>query len=290
MVTIHTSDDILRLLANNPEWKAAVRREILTEELLNLPARFDQFVGKTEQFQSETQQAIGELRQFHENQLEFNEDQRRFNADTKEFIAEQRQFNEDQRQFNADTKEFIAEQRQFNDDQRQFNEDQRQFNARVEGFMERTDARFDRIEDDISNMRGEYARNSAIREADFIAENMGFQLVRVLTWDDLRDLLRTADTTGIPTSQLQSFRRADLVIETVDAGGATNYIAVEVSNSADERDTRRAIRNAGFLTRFTGHSALAAIASVRNDHRIQGTIDSGQVHWHPLPNRERAAE
>lgn len=262
MVTISTSEDLLRVLRENPEWKEAVRREILTEELLNLPARFDRFAASTEQFQSETQQAIGELRQFHENQLEFNEDQRQFNADTKEFIA----------------------------DQRRFNEDQRQFNARVEGFMERTDARFDRIEDDISNMRGEYARNSAIREADFIAENMGFQLVRVLTWDDLRDLLRTADTTGIPTSQLQSFRRADLVIETVDAGGATNYIAVEVSNSADERDTRRAIRNAGFLTRFTGHSALAAIASVRNDHRIQGTIDSGQVHWHPLANRERSAE
>ena len=65
MVTIHTSDDILRVLAENPEWKAAVRREILTEELLNLPARFDQFVGKTEQFQSDTQQAIGELRQFN---------------------------------------------------------------------------------------------------------------------------------------------------------------------------------------------------------------------------------
>ena len=227
MVTIHTSDDILRLLAENPEWKAAVRREILTEELMNLPARFDQFVGKTEQFQSDTQQAIGELHQF---------------------------------------------------------------NARVEGFMERTDARFDRIEDDISNMRGEYARNSAIREADFIAENMGFQVVRVLTWDDLRDFLRTADTTGIPISQLQSFRRADLVIETVDVGGATNYIAVEVSNSADERDTRRAIRNAGFLTRFTSHPAHAAIASVRNDRRIQEDIDSGQVYWHQLADRDAPAE
>ena len=234
MVTIHTSDDLLRLLAENPEWKAAVRREILTEELMNLPARFDRFAATTEQFQSDTQQAIGELRQF--------------------------------------------------------NDDQRQFNTRVEGFMERTDARFDRIEDDISNMRGEYARNSAIREADFIAENMGFQMVRVLTWDDLRDFLRTADTTGIPVSQLQSFRRADLVIETIDVGGATNYIAVEVSNSADERDTRRAIRNAGFLTRFTGHSAHAAIASVRNDRRIQEEIDSGQVYWHQLADRDGQAE
>ena len=70
MVTINTSDDLLRALRENPEWKEAVRREILTEELMNLPARFDKFVGE---------------------QRRFNDEQRRFND-------EQRQFNDDQRQ------------------------------------------------------------------------------------------------------------------------------------------------------------------------------------------------
>ncbi len=227
MVIIHTSDDLLRVLRENPEWKAEVRREILTEELLSLPARFDSFVAKTEQFMEKTDQ-------------------------------------------------FIDEQRQFND--------------RVEGFMVRTDRRFSRIEDDISNMRGEYARNTAIGEAPDIAEHMGFQMIRVLSRDDLRELLRASDTSGIATSQLQSFRRADLVIEAADSDGNIHYIAVEASNTGDERDTRRSIRNAVFLARFTGQPAHSAIASVRNDYRIQDTIDSGQVYWHALADRDSRAE
>ena len=241
MVTIHTSDDILRLLRENPEWKEAVRREILTEELMNLPARFDTFVAGTEGF-----------------------------------IEEQRQFNE--------------EQRQFNEEQRQFNEEQRQFNDRVDGFIERTNRRFSRLENDISNMRGEYARNTAVGEAADIAEYMGFQMMRILSMDDLRELLRTSDTSGIATSELQSFRRADLVIETADGDGNIHYIAVEASNAGDERDTRRAIRNAEFLARFTGQLAHPAIASVRNDYRIQDIIDSGQVYWHALADRDSQAE
>ncbi len=234
MVIIHTSDDLLRVLRENPEWKAEVRREILTEELLSLPARFDRFVTKTEQFMEKTDRFIEK------------------------------------------TDQFIDEQRQFND--------------RVEGFMVRTDLRFGRIEDDISNMRGEYARNIAVGEAEDIAEDMGFRMLRTLTRDDLRELLRTSDTTGIATSELQSFRRADLVIEAADADGVVHYIAVEISNVADERDTRRAIRNAGFLARFTGQPTHSSIASVRNDYRIQDTIDSGQVYWHALADRDSPTE
>ena len=54
MVTISTPDDLLRVLRERPEWKEAVRREILTEELMNLPARFDRFVASTEQFIAST--------------------------------------------------------------------------------------------------------------------------------------------------------------------------------------------------------------------------------------------
>ena len=265
MVTINTADDLLRALRENPEWKEAVRREILTEELMSLPARFDRFVE--------------EQRQFNEDQLRFNDEQRQFNEDQLRFNDEQRQFNDDQLRFND-------EQRQFNQDQLRFNDEQRQFNERVEGFIERTDRRFTRLENDISNMRGEYARDIAVGEAPDIAEYMGFRMMRVLSRDDLRELLRTSDTSGIAPSELQSFRRADLVIETADADENVHYIAVEASNTGDERDTRRAIRNAEFLARFTGQPAHSAIASIRNDERIREAIESGQVYWHRLEDRD----
>lgn len=65
MVTINTPEDLLRVLREQPEWKATVRREILTEELMNLPARFDRFVEEQRQFKSDNEEFIAEQRQFN---------------------------------------------------------------------------------------------------------------------------------------------------------------------------------------------------------------------------------
>ena len=240
MVTIHTSDDILRLLRERPEWKEAVRREILSDELMNLPARFDSFV----------------------------EEQRQFNAETQEFITEQRQFN-------AETQEFITEQRQFN-------VEQQQFNARIDSFANRTDARFGRLEGDLSNMKDEYSISKTARDAEGIAYDMGFKFVRTLSISELLALVTSNDTADLARGDLRSFRLADLVIEATGENDATHYIALEVSYTADQRDTYRALRNANYLTRFTGHPAHAAIASVRNDREVQDLVDGGQVYWYEL--------
>ena len=44
MTTINSQEDFLRALAENPEWRAAVRAQILGDEQLQLPVRFDAFV------------------------------------------------------------------------------------------------------------------------------------------------------------------------------------------------------------------------------------------------------
>ena len=229
MVIIHTSDDLLRVLRENPEWRAEVRREILTEELLSLPARFDRFVAKTEQFIEKTEQFI--------------------------------------------------------DEQRQFNEGQRQFNATVEGFMARTDQRFARMEGDISEMKDNHAISKTVRDAEGIAHDMGYKFIRTLNISDLLAMVASNDTVDLETGELRSFRLADLVIEAADGDETIRYIAMEVSYTADRRDTGRAIRNAGFLTRFTGRPAHPAVASIRNDRGIQDLIDSGQVYWYELEDR-----
>ena len=143
MVTINTTDDLLRALDENPRWQEAVRHRILTEELMRLPARFDRFVAVTEAFM------------------------------------------EEQRQVNANTAEFIDEQRQFNAEQRQINAEQRETNARMEGHIARIDNAMDRIREDIGTMKADHARTNTAREARGIAYNMGFQLVRTLSYDDL---------------------------------------------------------------------------------------------------------
>ena len=253
MTTINNQEDFLRALEENPQWKAAVRALILGEELLRLPAHFDAFVNQMNAFVDRTTAFVDRMTVF---------------------VDEQRQINDnEQRQFNA-------EQRQINDEQRQFNAEQRQFN---EGFTRR----LDRIEGDIGNLRGAYARVTALRDAMSIAMDMGFEYVRTVPHDELVLMAQRA-AGSIPTNELRSFRQADLIIEATD-GSATHYIAVETSYTADQRDTGRAQRNARFLADFTGHAAHPAIASVRNDRHATQVIDSGGVYWHPLNDRGPAA-
>ncbi len=50
MATINTIQDLIRLLRENEEWRNAVRRELLTEELLELPQRFAEYVAANDKW------------------------------------------------------------------------------------------------------------------------------------------------------------------------------------------------------------------------------------------------
>ena len=185
--------------------------------------------------------------------------------------------------FAARVDKFIADQEQFNDEQRQFNDEQRQLNDRVI-------ARLDRIEGDLSYFKNRFSESQVGQEAATIAMAMGFTLERVVGNVDLVQLCQHPDARHLPQGDLISFTRADLVIEVSDEDGDHQFIAVEISYTADQRDTTRAQRNASYLTRLTGQPAHAAVASARNDHETQGLIDAGTIWWYPLADQTDGAE
>ena len=154
-----------------------------------------------------------------------------------------------------------------------FAQEQKTWNTNVE-------ARLNRIEGDMSGLKGDYARTRAIQDARGIAEDRGLEYVRTLTNDDLNGMARG----NLDRDVLRSFRNADLVIEAT-YGTASRFIAMEISYTADQRDCSRAIRNAELITRFTGEPALPVIASVRNDQAAAAAVESGEVYWHPLDDR-----
>ena len=171
-------------------------------------------------------------------------------------------------------------------------------------FVETTNKRLDTLEsdvkglkadvkglrDDMGILKGAHARNVAIEDAAAIARGLGLRRTRTLSRDEVWDLTEAADTSAIAANDLRSFRRADLIMEATDRAGEPCYIAVEISFTANGRDTTRARRNAEFLTRFTGKPAYAVIAGLRLDNRIQPTIDSGAVFWHQLDPTDLEAE
>ena len=85
MTTINSQEDFLRALAENPQWRDAVRAQLLGEDLLQLPARFDAFVEEQKQHNDRMDAFIERISAFVEEQKRVNDrmDRRmdRFNND-----------------------------------------------------------------------------------------------------------------------------------------------------------------------------------------------------------------
>ena len=141
---------------------------------------------------------------------------------------------------------------------------------------------FAAIRDDLTHIKGRYAMELIVRSVVVIALEMGLSYAGEVTQFDLNAMLRANDTGDLPRNHIISFAKADLIFLARDAEDNLCYVAVEASFTADERDTRRALRNAEYLTRFTGLPARAVVASVKNDDRIKPEIDSGRVFWFEL--------
>ncbi len=142
------------------------------------------------------------------------------------------------------------------------------------------------IRDDIGPLKAAHARNGARGSKIRICSALGLRLVGALSQRELADILYSTDTSDIARNEMDSFLGADLFIEAKGSDGGTHYIAVEASFTADERDTRRAIRNAAYLTRFTGMPAHAVVAARRIDNRIRPIIESGEVYWQELSDED----
>ena len=206
MTTINTAADLIRLLEENDEFRHAVRRHILSAELIRLPEQFASFVTDQQQF---TRQVV-----------------QRFD--------------------------------------------------KVDQRFDKVDQRFDRIDRNMGQIKSGHALFSTERNAVLIADMLDLDWQRTL---NQKALSRIARDLQLNRNERISFIQADLVLEVVDQDGAEYYLAVEVSFTADTRDTDRAKRNANFLELSTGLPGIAAIASVHNDHSVQSLVKSGEVRW-----------
>ena len=201
---------------------------------------------------------------------------------TKDDLEELRAANKaDLEEHRAETKADLEELRAANKaDLEEFRAEHKRDLAELESRMA-TKEELNRLRADVAPLKAAHARNAAVEQADFIAEDMGFELRRVLNWQDIKRLLKGQDVSDISRSDIRSFRMADLIMEVVDEGGQCSYVAVEISFTADSRDTTRAIRNAEFMNRFTGWPARAAIAGIRRDNEIV-SVESSLVYWYEL--------
>ena len=159
----------------------------------------------------------------------------------------------------------------------------------VSELTQRMDAmvqRQDRMQDDLGWIKGRIIYDIVRNDAALIASDMGFVWEKSLVPADLRRLMENQDVSDLPRGEVRSFHRADLVMQVADEEGAQHYIAVEASFTVNGRDSRRALRNAELLTRFTGLPASAAVAGVRYDWELKGSVESEQLYWYEIPSED----
>lgn len=268
MTTINTSDDLLRLLRENSDFRDAARRELLGEELLELPGKFNAFVDRQTELGNQLIQIVMALAN------------NAGGTDGRLDVIERRLDGIDNRLDGIDGRLDGIDAR---------------FDA-MDARLDSIDSNMDEIKHQqtvntrhIGEMKNIFMVRTVGEHAPAIAYEMGLEAVRTLGRLDVAKLadaaLRQGKAEGISRDDMRSFRRADVIMEGTDAQGNDCYIAVEISYSAAERDTYRAIRNAGYLTRFTGLPAYAVVASVHRDNEVKDVLTQ-----EALPHGARATE
>lgn len=148
--------------------------------------------------------------------------------------------------------------------------------------VERIDRWFDAIEESLRLIIGVQVKTTIGCHASVIADQLGLRYRRRLSGQEVIDLTHGWEAVDIKPVNLRKFWLASLIAEASDADGTMHYIAVEATHVAGVRHVHRAIRNAGYLTRFTGQPACAVVAANWKDQETQPAIDSGQVLWYQL--------
>lgn len=299
---INDITDLYRILDEQPQWKEALRNQILGAELLAVPQRLAQL---TEQIH-ELREIVGQLAQTaaeHSGQLaELTAQLKELRAITEEHtrqlvelrqtaeehtrqLVELRQITEEHTrqltELTAQVKELraiaeentrqLVELRQIAESQARQLEDHTWHLADMRRISENHTARMDRMESDFGEIKGLIAESSPDRTIQVIATILDLFRPTPVPRTELAELSRQLN---IERSTRISFVNADLVFTAEDRDTPV-YCAVEISWTIAQRDIDRAHRNANLLQHATGIPARAVAVG----HRYEDNLNWNGVIW-----------
>ena len=267
MTTINTIDDLIKIIREQPEAKEAVRREILTEELLALPqeiAAMARIVRNTAETQEQHTEALSDMARTVRNTAETQEQHTRF--------LEQHSRDID------DLKTTVKGIANSQEEHTQILNDHSVAIADLKSDVST-------LKSDVGELKGLSAFTPAERRYELIAFEMNLEPVRLLSPGDIVRMTMTEAAQEFDQSDLNSFRDCDLIIAARSPSDGDCYITVQVSYTVDHSDISRAIRHAEMVTRFTGRPAFAAVSGVERADVTERRLSTDSVHIHRLPRR-----
>ena len=222
-IKIETAQDLINAIAQHPQFREEVLRHLLTQELLQLPAKFEQFQEEFEQFR-------GEVEQFREGVLHrldvLEGDVSILKGDVSTLKGDTSTLKSDVSILKSDV-------------------------STLKGHV--ADLRGKDYERSIRFRVRERAAHAFTLSSPRIAFSQNDPLSRELD----SAINRAKSRNEISIREIESLLDTDIII----SDDENNHTAVEASLTADERDVTRARERADILSRITGGTAHAIVVA-----------------------------
>jgi len=255
--------DLTRLLQERPEWRAELRRWVLTDELLSLP----QAVQGLAEAQRRTEERVEELaeaqRRTEERVEELAEAQRRTEERVEELAEAQRRTEErveELAEAQRRTEEQLATLTQQVADLTQQVADLTQQVADLTQDVQLLTKRVDSLSQDVGYLKGSDLERRYRERAPAYFRGL-MRKIYVLSTNELSRLLEQAMDEGkLSDDEVDELLRADVIVRGKRReDGADAYLVAEVSWGVGPHDVERAARRAELLAKL-GLPVISAVA------------------------------
>lgn len=238
---IETMNDILRILREDPEARQQLRALLLTEEILELPAKVARLTELVEQLTGQVQELTAAQKATDERLTRFIAYQEGVNARQETAIQELRESGARQETAIQELREFKDRQEVFNQEQREFNQEQREFNARTDHRLETLETKFDYLLGDNLEARMERAIMPRLARHYGLHRTELLQSQFTLPHAHFEQRLNAAVTAAkITREQADTLRQADFIVRARrESDQAEVFCVVEVSWTVDQHDIAR---------------------------------------------------
>ena len=246
--TVQDFHDLVRLLAEHPDWREELRRLVLAEDLLGLPRLVHELGEQTRLLAEAQRRTEARLEALAARVDALAEAQRRTEARLEALAARVDALAEAQRRTEARL-EALAEAQQRTE-------------QRLAEFVQSTDRRFRDVMEALGTLKGnELERVYRERAARYFGSI--FKGLRVLADHEVDQLLESAlARDALSWEERDDILRADVVARgRLRSTGQEAYLVVEVSWGVGPGDVERAHRRAERLKKATG-LVMAAVAGV----------------------------
>ena len=280
MTRINTFEDILRAMEQDPALRDAMRRHLLLDDLLHLPAR----VSALETFTADLAQKLSDLTdlvsQFIEQTTQaftqVNQRLDRIEADVAELKTGQTELRADVAELKTGQAELKAGQTELRADFSDLKTAQVKMSSQLDNLTG-------------TGLERQAPRLASRRVRQHLEVNRA-ELLLALTVPDhpaFRDLLNDAAAEGIISDQeADDLQQADLVLRGTTPNGVTTNVVTEVSVTIGTDDILRASQRAAIMAQASGQPTLAAVMGQSLPPEHKPLSDRLGVSFLPVPQEQ----